>query len=180
MGIFLSCSANAEDAGGKKELTYEILEKLNQKGKCEDYQGVLSKSRRRASLLFMEDTLFGVLGKDSYTKDVVGDIRAFGIGRDVDETLLNLYEYSSRHDVRKQIERDATAIAAESKKINSAIKDSSSSTEELVVPLVCNMYDMLSGRDYYFKEELQKYFNGLNREIMHKNLNRLHDLTKDL
>src|SRR5690554_6292817 len=93
-------------AQGSDKLTYEKLEDIYSKGQLCKNPPLAGEEKRLATMLFLSDVLLGVIGGDSYTSDVVGDMSIFQLGRHPDLTLVNLYEYADRKDVSDAIYTD--------------------------------------------------------------------------
>lgn len=185
--FLLSFSLIGAEKTKSDKITYEMLERFNSAGKCESHHDALVRNNRYASLLFIQDVLYGVLGKNSYTKDIVGDIGVFKIGRNPDTVLVALYEYAEREDVKEQLNADAKTIGNElERNRRESFKDSNAKNvddkdaEEVLTAHLCEIYRMLSGKSYYFNDELAGYFESLNKKITSRNINRLREITKDL
>lgn len=165
--------SGSED-GVSKKITYEILSDYREKGKCDYTVEDINPHKRELSLLFLEDVLRGVIGQSSYTKDIVGNINVFKVGRNVSPVLIDLYEYAGRGDVRAEIDFDVKEMHG----INSDFMSRNASLIQGKIPF-CEMHKMLSGESFYFEEELDSYFRSLNQRVMNRNLNKLNDLAED-
>ncbi|HCG39938.1 MAG TPA: hypothetical protein DEW09_12865 [Pseudomonas sp.] len=151
----------------ERKLQYEDVEKLYAQGRCDELT-VPPEQHRRWALLFLDDVLTGIVGRESYSGDFWGNFDVFRIGRTLDETLTTLHDYASRSDVRKQVNKDIDAI-------RQAAPESEVGEDGLMV-IVCDFYKMSNGMDFTFKPELQTYFQTLNRKIRNKNLENLQNL----
>ncbi|WP_155418788.1 hypothetical protein [Pseudomonas putida] len=160
-----ACYAYADE--GDNRLSYEKVENLYFTGKCKIPQSETGLTHRQLSLLFLGDVLYGIGKRNSYTADIVGDFKVFKVGRSVNATFEKLYSYSRRSDVSSLIQDDA-------KKFNAAAdKFSRSVSPRTVVYLVCQLYFMLSNKEFDFRGELESYSDELNSEILNKNMNGL-------
>lgn len=161
------------EGGTSKRITFEALSDYRSKGNCDYSVEDIDAHKREFSLLFMEDVLKGVTGNDSITKDIVGNINIFKVGRNVSPVLVGLYEYADRKDVRNQIISDAREMY----EINSHFLSNRPFNSEKII--FCEMQKMLSGESYYFEGELYSYSRGLNQRILYRNLKNLNDLVED-
>ncbi|WP_339628333.1 hypothetical protein [uncultured Pseudomonas sp.] len=164
--LFLACITTA-NAGGK--ITFEHLENLYDSGKSPTN----TESRSRTQLLLViQDIIGGSIGVDSYSSDVIGDITTFSIGREINTEINKLYKYAQRQDVKEEIRKDF-------KKITEELKIKESLSEEDTTIMICDLYLALSGKPSAISTQLSTYISSLNSKIMHKNINKLQDLTKD-
>lgn len=159
---------------GQTKFSYEQLEELYNKGSCErpPLQG---QERRLGALLFLEDVLTGAAGSDSLTSRIVGDISIFQIGNSPDETLVALYEYAQRKDVSDEISSDTKKMGVPQKLAN-VTKET---RNKVVLHTYCSLYLMVNGKGFEFKNDLDKYFQSLNRKVRNRNIENLNRLTRE-
>tara|TARA_B100000749_G_scaffold71194_1_gene53513 strand:- start:764 stop:1342 length:579 start_codon:yes stop_codon:yes gene_type:complete len=165
----------SDDAGGpNKELTFEMLGELREKGLCGYSISEIEADRRELSIIFLEDVLLGVTDSgDSFTRRLVGNINIFKIGRDVSPTLLRLYDYADRSDVRNQIKSDLNDIPSTQDFME---RDLPYNPLEI---FFCEMHKMLSGESFYFEREIDSYLQDLSKRMMHQNIKKLNDILDD-
>lgn len=161
------------EGGVSKRITFQALSDYRDKGNCDYSVEEIEGHKRELSLLFLEDVLMGVAGKDSITKDLVGNINVFKVGRNVSPSLVGLYEYADRKDVLNQINSDVDDFS----EINKDFANNPPFNPAKII--YCEMHKMLSGESYYFESELDSYSRGLNQRILHRNLNNLNELVED-
>ncbi|WP_144411586.1 hypothetical protein [Azotobacter chroococcum] len=171
--LAFTAGANAEE---RFRLSFEKAEKLYTSGECVYSADDAGIPHRDMVLLFLEDVLRAVTGRDSYASDMIGDMSVFKIGRKVDSELMRLYDYAKRSDVHKQIKEDTEAM---SEQIKSLVEKGSLSKEGYLF-FVCEEYKMISGKEYYFANDLNEYSKDLNRRIYTRNINNLQDLLRDV
>lgn len=164
---------SGNEDGVSKKITFEILSDYREKGNCDYSVEDIDPYKRELSMLFLEDVLTGVTGGDSISKRLVGNINIFKIGRDVSPALLDLYEYAGRADVRDQIDSDVEEMFDINKDL---LNDQPQNWMNI---FYCEMHKMLSGESYYFENDLESYLRGLNRRVLHRNLNKLNELAED-
>lgn len=158
--------------------SYEDVERLLISGKCEDYESVAKENRRFVSLLFLEDVLLSVRGHDGFVHRFVGDMHVFKIGRKVDPVLVKLYSYSTRKDVAAQVDKDIESITTA---IGGYVPDTKEQKgSDVLTALLCNIGGMLAGENYYLKDELDSYFNDINRRIMRINVDKLSEIVDEV
>lgn len=166
--LILLPSLGSTEEKRSQDFTYEEMEKLYVEGAC-DGLSFPHEHRREWALLMVEDVLVAIFSGESITRDLWGeDFDVFRMGRTPDQTLTTLYDYMSRKDVRMQAYKDYEALLK-------APKAPGGSLDNVLVPY-CELYKMLSGKDYAFKPELQTFLQTLNRKIRNKNLENFRNL----
>lgn len=171
-GLLLTLSI--EQSFAKEAVTLEAMEKTYKSGACEEMQ-IPTANKRYASLVFIEDVLMGATGGDSVTNDFIGNMEVFKIGRTPDETLVDLYAYADRKDVRLQIKKDITSI-------DKAIKKEGTPNKKEIdtgTAIYCNIYKMAIGENYTFKNDLSNYLESLSRKMAHRNIDKLQKLINE-
>ncbi|MEB6590908.1 hypothetical protein MXM82_17525 [Pseudomonas asiatica] len=164
----LSVAALCARAGeGTNSLSYDTVESLYHAGKCKVPKSEIGLTHRQVSLLFLGDVLSGISQQNSYTSDIVGDFKVFKVGRNVNSTFEKIYYYSRRNDVRSLVKDDARRFNSEAEKIAKNISPRAG------LYIVCQLYFMLSNKEFDFRGELESYSDALNAEILNKNMNDL-------
>lgn len=172
MLIAFYANANAEAgkaASGGDSLSFEQLENYYLKSGCAERP----KQRSRAQLLaVLDDVITGSIKGDSFSYDVIGDVNIFSIGRKVNPDLTRLYEYAQRQDVEGEIRKDLDNMRQRNK-LN--LKD-----EKVADLVICDLYSVIVGEPAEATDAFSKYVDGLNRKVLHKNLDRLQDMSEGL
>lgn len=154
-------------------MTPELMQKLEDKGACDDPLYRMT-DRRAGALLFMEDVLTAVSSTgDSLTNRVVGDMTVFQIGRNPNLTLVRLYEYAQRKDVKAEIRKHLDSVQKEISRLGLTVNTSQDIAVQ--ISLICNLHRMLHGKPYEYQNDLDTYFHSLNRKVLRKNIGALQD-----
>ncbi len=155
----------------------EQMKWLEEKGACEDDR-YRFEDRRSGALVFMEDVLMAVSGTgDSMVSRLVGDMAVYQIGQTPDLTLVKLYEYAQRQDVKSEISNHLDSVEKEIKRLD--LTNGTSENPALQVTVFCNIHKMLHGKSFEYQRDLETYARSLNRKVLHQNVKALQDLTQD-
>lgn len=171
--MLIASSAIAETGkatgDGDDSFTFEELESYYLKSGCAERP----KQRSRDQLLVvLDDVITGSIKGDSFSYDIIGDVNIFVVGRKVNPDLERLYDYAQRNDVENEVSKDLNNMR-KSSKID--LKDKN--VGELIL---CDLYAVIVGEPSEATDAFSKYVDGLNKKILHKNLDKLQDLSKGL
>ena len=147
----------------------EQMQWLEDKGACEDGR-FRFEDRRSGALVFMEDVLMAV----SETGD---SMAVYKMGQTPNPTLVKLYEYAQRQDVKSEISNHLDSVEKEVKRLK--LTKMTLENPALQVTLFCNIQNMLRGESFEYQRDLETYARSLNRKVLHQNVKALQDLTQD-
>ncbi len=155
----------------------EQMQWLEDKGACEDGR-FRFEDRRSGALVFMEDVLMAVSETgDSMVSRLVGDMAVYKMGQTPNPTLVKLYEYAQRQDVKSEISNHLDSVEKEVKRLK--LTKMTLENPALQVTLFCNIQNMLRGESFEYQRDLETYARSLNRKVLHQNVKALQDLTQD-
>ena len=211
VGLSLPSLAN-DDTGSLYREIFEIIDKTYSSGFCEQLREKPTYDafdRRTLKLLAWEDLVSYMVGeRRSLTRELIGDVNVFSIGRNINSSFVNAANYSTRKDVQQilikdlnnvevgiqnqwltQFENVAMKVVQEYKERRdkgelTSIKNNNDLERELFItsymPLICEIYATVMDPRSTSAVEFQEYFSSVSQRSFHNSAHKLEKALQSL